>query len=137
MSRLAIDTSVALRLLVATHDDNEATSAWAVGRDLALSGHAVAETYSVITRLAGDARVAPADAAGLLAARFAPPLLLSSENGARVPATLAAAGIAGGAVYDALVGLAALEHGASLATADARAAPTYAAIGVETIWVPT
>ena len=44
-------------------------------------------------------------------------------------------GIAGGAVYDALVALAALEHGADLATRDARAKATYDVIGVRVIVV--
>ncbi len=45
-------------------------------------------------------------------------------------------GIAGGAVYDALVALAAKEHGAPLATRDARARGTYDAVGVKVIVVP-
>jgi predicted nucleic acid-binding protein len=44
-------------------------------------------------------------------------------------------GIAGGAVYDALVALAAKEHGAALATRDARARGTYDAVGVMVIVV--
>ena len=44
-------------------------------------------------------------------------------------------GIAGGTVYDALVALAAKEHGAALATRDARARGTYDAVGVELIVV--
>jgi predicted nucleic acid-binding protein len=42
-------------------------------------------------------------------------------------------GIAGGAVYDALVALAALEHGADLVTRDARAKATYDTVGVRVI----
>ena len=42
---------------------------------------------------------------------------------------------AGGAVYDALVALAAREHGAALATRDARAGGAYDAAGVEVIVV--
>ena len=45
------------------------------------------------------------------------------EIGEAVKATLSRLGIAGGAVYDALVALAAKEHGAALATRDARAWP--------------
>ncbi len=41
-------------------------------------------------------------------------------------------GIAGGAVYDGLVALAAREHGLVLATRDARARSTYEAVGVTT-----
>jgi toxin FitB len=44
-------------------------------------------------------------------------------------------GIAGGAVYDALVALAAQENGTALATTDARARGTYDAVGVTVILV--
>ena len=44
-------------------------------------------------------------------------------------------GIAGGAVYDALVALAAKEHGAALSTRDARARGTHDAAGGEVIVV--
>ncbi len=42
-------------------------------------------------------------------------------------------GIAGGAVYDALVALAAAEHGAELATRDGRARATYETVGVRVV----
>jgi predicted nucleic acid-binding protein len=57
-----------------------------------------------------------------------------SSSRTRKPDTLSRLGIAGGAVYDALVALAAKEHGAALATRDARAWP-YDAVGVEVIVV--
>jgi toxin FitB len=95
----------------------------------------VATTYSVLTRLPGDARPAPADAARLLNARFPSPLVLSSSRTRRRPDTLSRLGIAGGAVDDALVALAAKEHGAALATRDARARGTYDAVGAEVIVV--
>ena len=40
------------------------------------------------------------------------------------------AGLAGGAVYDGLVGAAAREHGLLLVSCDRRAEPTYRALGV-------
>jgi predicted nucleic acid-binding protein len=46
---------------------------------------------------------------------------------------LSGLGIAGGAVYDALVALAAKEHDMVLATRDARARGTYDAVGVKVI----
>jgi hypothetical protein len=52
-----------------------------------------------------------------------------------VHATLSRLGIAGGAVYDGLVALAAQEHGLPLATRDARARGTYGAVGVQVILV--
>ena len=133
MTALAVDTSVAVPLLVQTHRAHDSVVRWWAGRDLALSGHAVAETYSVLTRLPGDLRVAPADAAQLLRARFAAHLHLKPRTAARLPEILAELGVAGGAVYDALVALAALEHDVALATRDARANATYQAIGVRIV----
>jgi len=132
---LAIDTSVAIPLLVRSHHDHAAVVRWWDRQEIALSGHALAETYSVLTRLPGDARLAPADAARLMNARFSAPLVLSRSLTRRLPDTLSRLGLAGGAVYDALVALAAKEHGAALATRDARARGTYDAVGVTVIVV--
>ena len=132
---LAIDTSVAVPLLVRSHRDHAAVVRWWSGQELALSGHALAETYSVLTRLPGDARLAPADAARLMNARFSSPLMLSSSRARKLPDMLSRLGLAGGAVYDALVALAAQQHGAVLATRDARARGTYDAVGVKVIVV--
>ena len=130
---LALDTSVAVPLLVATHAAHEAVVRWWAGREVALAGHALAETYSVLTRLPGDIRVAPADAARLIEDRFAPALLLGQETAAGLPRRFAELEIAGGAVYDGLVALAAYEHGAVLATRDARARDTYERLGVTVV----
>jgi toxin FitB len=132
---VAVDTSVAVPLLVRSHLDHASVVRWWSGQELALSGHALIETYSVLTRLPGDARLAPADAARLLNARFPSPLMLSGSLSRKLPDTLSRLGIAGGAVYDALVALAAREHGAALATRDARARGTYDAVGVKVIVV--
>jgi predicted nucleic acid-binding protein len=132
---VAIDTSVAVPLLVRSHHDHAAVVRWWSGQEVALTGHALVETYSVLTRLPGDARLAPADAARLMSARFSSPLMLNSLRSRKLPDTLSRLGIAGGAVYDALVALAAKEHGAALATRDARARGTYDAVGVKVIVV--
>jgi toxin FitB len=132
---VALDTSVAVPLLVRSHHDHAAVVRWWNGQEVTLAGHALAETYSVLTRLPGDARLAPADAARLLAARFPEPLVLSGSRARKLPDTLAGLGIAGGAVYDALVALAAKDHGVALATRDARARGTYDAVGVTVIVV--
>jgi len=126
---LAVDTSVAVPLVVRTHVAHPQVVRWWGGREVSLSGHALAETYSVLTRLPGDLRLAAPDAARLIAARFAPPLLLGPETAGRLPDLLAQQGITGGAVYDAMIALAAVEHGAILATRDARAKSTYEAVG--------
>jgi predicted nucleic acid-binding protein len=133
LTALALDTSVAIPLLVQTHRAHAAVSRWWDRREVALSGHALAETYSVLTRLPGDLRLTPADAARLLAERFVEPLLLGPDVARRLAAVLGRHGIAGGAVYDALVALAAVEHGAALATRDARARATYETVGARVI----
>jgi predicted nucleic acid-binding protein len=133
---VAVDTSVAVPLLVRSHQRHAEVVRWWDGQELALSGHALAETYSVLTRLPGDARLAPDDAARLLDTRFTTPLALSGGHARKVHATLSRIGIAGGAVYDGLVALAAKEHGMPLATRDARARGTYDAVGVKVIVVP-
>lgn len=130
---VALDTSVAVPLLVQTHRAHAAVVRWWDGRELALSGHALAETYSVLTRLPGDLRLAPADAARLLDERFGRPLLLGPQTAEQLPGVLGRLGIAGGAVYDAMVALTAAEHGAELATRDARARATYETVGVRVV----
>ena len=132
---VAIDTSVAIPLVVRSHHDHAAVARWWNGQEVALTGHSLAEAYSVLTRLPGDARLAPADAAQLMNARFSVPLVLSRSLTRKLPDTLSRLGLAGGAVYDALVALAANEHGAALATRDARARGTYDAVGVTVIVV--
>lgn len=132
---VAVDTSVAVPLLVRSHQHHADVVRWWGGQELTLSGHALAETYSVLTRLPGDARLSAEDAARLLDARFTTPLTLSGSTARAVHATLSALGLAGGAVYDGLVALAAKEHGLALATRDARARGTYDAVGVDVILV--
>jgi predicted nucleic acid-binding protein len=137
VTALALDTSVAVPLLVRTHSAHDEVVRWWARREVALSGHAVAETYSVLTRLPGDLRLSPADAARLLGARFRASLHPRPKTLARLPEILSEHGIAGGAVHDALVALAADDHDAELATRDARAKATYDAIGVRVVTVTT
>ena len=132
---VAVDTSVAVPLLVRSHQHHADVVRWWGGQELTLSGHALSETYSVLTRLPGDARLSAPDAARLLDARFTAPLTLSGQAARDVHATLSGLGVAGGAVYDGLVALAAKEHGMALATRDARARGTYDAVGVDVILV--
>lgn len=127
---LAVDTSVAIPFLVETHPDHARVVAAVGGRAMHLCGHALAETYSVLTRLPGDLAVDPATAAHLIDLTFAPPLLVERTVAEDVHRQLAAARVTGGAAYDGLVALAARAHGAVLLTRDARARSTYEALGV-------
>ncbi|MCB0928750.1 MAG: type II toxin-antitoxin system VapC family toxin [Mycolicibacterium insubricum] len=128
--RLTVDTSVAVPLLVGSHVQHRQIAEWADGRTLNLSGHALAETYSVLTRLPGDARVAPTDAVNLIDENFDETLVLSAAVMQSAHRVFAERGIAGGATYDGLVALAAREHNAVLVTRDARARSTYEVLGV-------
>ncbi|HEV7720877.1 MAG TPA: PIN domain-containing protein [Iamia sp.] len=128
---IALDTSAAVPFVMASHGAHRATRQRLGTKDLVLTQHSLAETYSVLTRLPGDARVAPEDAVRLLAANFGEPALLPPADARTLPALLAPLGISGGATYDALVALAARAHALPLATRDVRAAATYAALGVD------
>lgn len=129
MTETAVDTSVAVPLLVSSHTAHLTVSAWARDRSLVLSGHALVETYSVLTRLPGDAKVAPGDAVTLIDETFGDAVVLSESSSRDIHRELASRGIAGGAVYDGLVGAAARGHDLTLATRDARARGTYEAVG--------
>jgi hypothetical protein len=86
--------------------------------------------YSVLTRLPSGLAVAPTVAADVLARRFGqPPLRLRNPERSRVLATLAAAGVFGGASYDGLIALEARAHSRALLTLDERAQTTYRRLG--------
>ena len=82
---LALDTSVAVPLLMRSHQAHSTVVAALSGRHLVLTAHSLAETYSVLTRLPGDARAL----VGLAAAENSTPL---STRDARALGTYAAVG---------------------------------------------
>lgn len=126
-----LDTSTALALVVEDHEAHAATLEAVRGRRLGLAGHAWFETYSVLTRLPAGLRRSPADASRLLARDFPASGFLGEAESADLGGELAGVWIAGGAVYDALVGAAARQHRRLLVSRDARARPVYEALGVE------
>ena len=127
---MLVDTSVAVALAVADHEQHESTFAALGDRSLGLSGHSAFETVSVLTRLPPPARRTAATVAHLLEVNFPHSRFLSPEAAAALLAELPAAQISGGSVYDALVGACAREHGLVLATRDRRALETYRALDV-------
>lgn len=127
---LLVDTSVAVALVVGDHRHHEATFEAVGDRRLGLAGHAAFETFSVLTRLPPPARRTPVAVARALAVGFPATRFLSATAAEGLVARLAPEGIAGGSVYDALVGAAACEHGLPLATRDRRALDTYRRLGV-------
>ncbi len=125
-----LDTSAAIAFLVADHEHHLATFEALAHRDLGLSGHAAFETFSVLTRLPTPARLTPAAAHRLLTTNFEHSRFLSPRRATALLRSLAEQGLAGGAVYDALVGAAALDHERTLVTRDLRALGTYRRLGV-------
>lgn len=81
-----------------------------------------------MTRLPPPARRTPATVSRLLVANFPHSRFLGARAAAALLADLDAKGIAGGAVYDALVAATAVEHAVTLATRDERALDTYRAL---------
>jgi predicted nucleic acid-binding protein len=132
---LLVDTSVAVALLVSDHEHHDAIAETIGRRRLGLAGHAAFETFSVLTRLPPPARRTPATVARLIAANFPENRYLGEQDAAQLLDRLANAGLAGGSVYDALVGATATAHDLTLATRDRRAVDVYRALGVDVLWV--
>ena len=130
-----LDTSAAIALVHDVHPSHDRVVAATQGRVLGLCGHAAFETYSVLTRLPGAARVSPERAADIIDRAFPVLAPLPTAAGRDAVRTFAEAGIAGGAVYDGLVALCARAAGVRLLTCDRRAMGTYAALGVDVMLV--
>lgn len=127
---LLLDTSAAVALVLPEHEHHAAALAASAGKRLGLAGHAVFETFSVLTRLPAGLRLAPADAQRVISVDFAHSVALRM-SWVSVMAEMVEVGVAGGQVYDGLVGLAAREAGLPLLSFDARAKDLYRALGVQ------
>ena len=112
----AVDTSCIVAAVCSWHEHHgRATAAIEdrldAGVRLAVPAHALAESYAVLTRLPSPHRLAPADAWALLEANFIANrtvTALTSREYVSVVRALAAAGVAGGRTYDALIAESAL-----------------------------
>ena len=110
MSTTAVDTSVLIAGLCAWHEAH-AESLRALGSaqqadEFVIPGPALIEAYSVMTRLPSPHRLSPLDAQALLSRSFEGRAAVINLNAAetwRVIREAAARGIAGGAMYDAVI----------------------------------
>jgi toxin FitB len=130
-STLLLDSSAAIAFIVDDHSAHAAAVAATRGRRLGLAGHAWFETYSVLTRLPAGRRRSPDVVLRILERNFPASVFLDPSAAEELRAELARNGIAGGAVYDALVAAAARQHRHPLLSDDVRAKPTYEALGVQ------
>lgn len=128
---MLVDTSAAVALVVADHEHHVATTEALGRRRLGLAGHAAFETFSVLTRLPPPLRRTPSAVIRLLSRNFPESRFLGGGATRALFDRLADLGVAGGAVYDALVGAVAVEHGLALATRDRRAVDVYRALEVD------
>jgi predicted nucleic acid-binding protein len=123
------DTSLAIAALLADHPAHHVASEALTACKTTIA-HVAAETYSVLTRLPIPHRAVASTAATALAERLpSKHVALEADSHAGAPKRLAAAGISGGATYDGLIALTALEHDLELLSRDRRAARTYRALG--------
>lgn len=122
---IALDSSVVVAGFGAWHEQHElARSTLADGPSLA--AHTALEVYSVLTRLPEPFRAESGIVAEFLRRTFPNErLVLARAQQQQLPGRLADLGVAGGAVYDALIALTALEAEADLLTLDRRALATY------------
>jgi predicted nucleic acid-binding protein len=126
--RQAADSSITIAALVADHEAHGLAED-ALEQCATTIAHVAIETYSVLTRLPPPRRLVSADAAALIDARLpSKRATLDADEHVQAPARLAAAGISGGATYDGLIALTALEHDLELVTRDRRAERTYRAL---------
>jgi predicted nucleic acid-binding protein len=127
---IAVDTSVVVAAFASWHEGHAIALA-ALARRPRLPAHVALESFSVLTRLPPPHRARPAVVAEFLSATFhGAPLALPAKAHLDLIATVTRAGLAGGAIYDAVVGATAKRAGATLLTRDRRAVSTYEALGV-------
>jgi predicted nucleic acid-binding protein len=105
------DSSCLIAAVCAWHEHHQAAldaieSRLGAEETLVLAGHALAETYAVLTRLPSPHRLSPADAGALIQENFVKGAQLVSLPGlvyAALVRRLARDGVSGGRVYDAII----------------------------------
>lgn len=131
---IAPDTSVLVAGFDSTHPFSaQAASALVdVKRAGRLVAHTIAETFAVLSAPAGPYPALPEDVVAYLEQFLErEPIGISPAAYPDAVLEMSSAGVAGGAVYDGLIGLSSSRSGAELVSLDVRAARTYARLGVE------
>jgi predicted nucleic acid-binding protein len=133
---IAPDSSVTIAAAAPWHVAHEAAVAALAGDRPALIAHVAFETTAALSRMPEGQRLAPAVVCTWLERRFPGNWLVLPATAARQAFRNAVdCGIRGGALYDALIAATAAHHKHTLVSADRRAAPVYAAIGVEVVYI--
>lgn len=124
-TRYGCDTSVAIPALDTTHAQHPWCLELIRSHRPALAGHAAIETLSVLTRLPAPSRLSATVAARAILHDFPVRCPFAPDDPLAVVDRFARLGLAGGAVYDGLIALAASGDGRVLLTRDSRAEQTY------------
>ncbi len=129
--RTAADSSIVIAALLQDHPAHESAAAALAACDATIA-HVATETYSVLTRLPAPHRADAATAVTLLKRRIPSTFAtLDPRKHAAAFERLASAGVSGGATYDGLIALTAIEHDLRLVSRDGRAERTYRALGAD------
>jgi predicted nucleic acid-binding protein len=126
---ITVDSSVLIPALRQSHPAHEVARAALRQPRLRLLAHVTAETFAQLTRT--RPRVHPAVVVEALRALDKKPVALSGDQYLATLQSCADGALVGGAVYDALIAVAARESGLRLLSLDQRAVRTYATMGVD------
>lgn len=133
---IAPDSSVVIAALAPWHLAHRTARAALTGADVRLPAHVAFETTSALSRMPEGRRISPSLILETLQRDFPKPWLALSGSDQRAGLCKAVEqGVRGGALYDALIAATAARHGADLLSADARARPTYEAMGIEAVFI--
>jgi predicted nucleic acid-binding protein len=133
---IAPDSSVTIAAAAPWHVAHEAATAALVADQPALIAHVAFETTAALSRMPESQRLSPAVVLEWLERRFPTTwLTLPAAATRRGLRTAVDSGIRGGALYDALIAATAAHHKCTLVSADRRAAPVYAAVGVDVVYL--
>jgi len=133
---IAPDSSVTVAAAASWHVAHDTATAALAADQPGLIAHVAFETTAALSRMPDGQRLPPALVLEWLERRFSPIWLTlpaaATRRGLRAAVD---AGVRGGALYDALIAATAAHHKCTLVSADRRAAPAYAAIGVDVIYL--
>jgi predicted nucleic acid-binding protein len=133
---IAPDSSVTIAAAAPWHVAHKAAVTALAAERSSLIAHVAYETTAAMSRMPDGQRLAPAVVLEWLERRFrARWLVLPAGATRRALRAAIEQGIRGGALYDALIAATAAHNNHTLLSADRRAAPVYAAFGVEVVYV--
>ena len=127
----ALDTSVVIAAFAPWHEAHT-LARQALTPDARVPAHVVTETYAVLTRMPEPFRMDAATVSEYAVRQWRGRIILpDAALYESFTATAASAGVVGGGIYDALVGLTAAKAGHELLSLDLRAERTYRSLGID------